>query len=385
MSPRGTRDYNRLKYYSALKTGYEHLNKEEFLNVPKHVLEERYFISDFTMSGKDLCKANTLQVVEASTAPQSQSSQSGTPWSGLDSSLFHGLIATLVLFLARVIHIQSLTICLLGITLFCFLISFYTCYLVLQTAGNDVDYTETLQKQFGRKGWIGGMILFIFNLFIPIILYFQLLAQNIYPILLAMGGSDRPIDVSVDFKQFSYSYTCVIIMVLLMAITAIRNLGIFVKINTFGVIFILMIIFFIIGVGIYAFTNTDFVFTQPELPDDSSYISLVNSNFGPLMGILGGGYYLHNITLPIIRNSKNPEKNARDVFIGYFMVFCSYTICGILGYFGFSGTYFTEDPTNQDIKSNCLLMFKSTNIFAIVIRCCVFCQLLAAMCLIFAV
>lgn len=43
--------------------------------------------------------------------------------------------------------------------------------------------------------------------------------------------------------------------------TAIRNLSLFVKINTFGVIFILMIIAFIIGVGIYAFTNTNFVFT----------------------------------------------------------------------------------------------------------------------------
>lgn len=40
VSPRGHRDYNRMKYYSALKTGYKHLNKEEFLKIPKHVIDD---------------------------------------------------------------------------------------------------------------------------------------------------------------------------------------------------------------------------------------------------------------------------------------------------------------------------------------------------------
>jgi hypothetical protein len=107
-----------------------------------------------------------------------------------------------------------------------------------------------------------------------------------------------------------------------------------------------MIMSFIVGVGILGFTNTNYVFTQPDNPQqkDPFYIKLFSSNFAPLMGILGGGYYLHNITLPIIRNSANPKNNARDVFIGYFLVFISYTLCGIMGYFGFSGTYFTKDP-----------------------------------------
>jgi hypothetical protein len=45
----GTRQYNRLKYYSALKTGYQHLHKEEFLSVPRHVIEEQMFVHDFTL------------------------------------------------------------------------------------------------------------------------------------------------------------------------------------------------------------------------------------------------------------------------------------------------------------------------------------------------
>lgn len=54
--------------------------------------------------------------------------------------------------------------------------SFYTCLLVLKTAGNDVDYTDTLQKQFGRKGYVIGMICFIINFSVPLILFFQLLS-----------------------------------------------------------------------------------------------------------------------------------------------------------------------------------------------------------------
>ena len=93
---------------------------------------------------------------------------------------------------------------------------------------------------------------------------------------------------------------------------------------------------------------------------------------------------MHNITLPIIRNSKKPENNVRDVFIGYFLVFLSYTLCGIMGYFGFSGTYFTVTLGKTEILSNCLLMLPSTNVFATIIRFCTFGQLLAAMCLMFA-
>ena len=40
------------------------------------------------------------------------------------------------------------------------------------SAGTDLDYTETLKKTFGRRGWNVGMLCFIIMLFIPIIIYF---------------------------------------------------------------------------------------------------------------------------------------------------------------------------------------------------------------------
>ena len=67
-----------------------------------------------------------------------------------------------------------------------------------------------------------------------------------------------------------------------------------------------------------------------------SQVLLFSSKFGPLMGCLGGGFYLHNISLPIYRNSKNEKKNVRDMFLGFFVVCISYIICGCLGAIGFS-------------------------------------------------
>lgn len=60
------------------------------------------------------------------------------------------------------------------------------------------------------------------------------------------------------------------------------------------------------------------------------------------MGLMCAGYFLHTCSLSIIRNAKYPEKNIRDVFIGYLMVFVSYAVCGSLGYIGFMGTYFAS-------------------------------------------
>ena len=51
---------------------------------------------------------------------------------------------------------------------------------------------------------------------------------------------------------------------------------------------------------------------------------------------------MHQFTLPLLKNSANPEKNIRDVFIGYFAVFVTFIIVGSLGYVGFTGKLFDD-------------------------------------------
>ena len=69
---------------------------------------------------------------------------------------------------------------------------------------------------------------------------------------------------------------------------------------------------------------------------------LFYSNYPQLLGVLCAGYFLHTVSLSIVKNTANPEKKIRDVFIGYFMVFVSYAVCGSLGYIGFMGKNFAD-------------------------------------------
>jgi len=64
---------------------------------------------------------------------------------------------------------------------------------------------------------------------------------------------------------------------------------------------------------------------------------MFNLNFAPLAGDLCTGYFLHTCALPVLRSSANPEKNNRDLFYGYFLVFISYSVVGLFGYIGFIG------------------------------------------------
>jgi len=102
----------------------------------------------------------------------------------------------------------------------------------------------------------------------------------------------------------------------------------------------------IIAMGIYSLSTTEYIYSQSaldNLPADSGYVGYINlssKTFPPLMGIMAGGFYFHNVSLPVLKTSINPENNLRDIFIGYFAVFITYCLCGVLGYYGFTGSEF---------------------------------------------
>ena len=54
MTSPGHRDYNRLKYYSALKTGYKHMGaKQSFLNIPHHTIDPSLYVIHFPFESSD--------------------------------------------------------------------------------------------------------------------------------------------------------------------------------------------------------------------------------------------------------------------------------------------------------------------------------------------
>ena len=119
------------------------------------------------------------------------------------------------------------------------------------------------------------------------------------------------------------------------------------RIGSFGIIFVVILMIFIIAEGVIALTDTSFSTGSTADSNATDWeksneriLVMFNLNFSPLLGILCTGYFLHTISLPIVRSSKNPDKVGRDMFIGYFLVFISYVVVGSMGYIGFMGTNF---------------------------------------------
>jgi hypothetical protein len=139
---------------------------------------------------------------------------------------------------------------------------------------------------------------------------------------------------------------------------------------------------FIIGFGIYGFASSSYqvvppsVVVQPPTSDtDVRSIKAFNADFSPLAGALGIGYFLHTVSLPIVRNNANPKNNERDVFFGYLLVGFTYISVGVMGSIGFVGAYFTpyfKRKMTPEMEQNCMNMFDVKDVLAFIMRFALF-------------
>jgi len=167
-----------------------------------------------------------------------------------------------------------------------------------------------------------------------------------------------------------------------MVITAKKDLSIFIRLMAYGSAFIMALILFIIGFGFYGFGSTHYEIVSPSYviepyttTDGPRYLKLFNTDFSPLAGALGIGYFLHTVSLDIVRNNANQEKNERDVFFGYLLVGFTYISVGIMGSIGFVGSYFSEFYINnktQTMEQNCMNMFDVKDGLAFAMRFALF-------------
>ena len=79
--------------------------------------------------------------------------------------------------------------------------------------------------------------------------------------MLYILGKDVVIDLSVNWSQFSLSYTCVIIFLVLVIMTMPRDTSYIRKVNAFGVFFIMIFLAFILCNGVYSMIKTDFTYS----------------------------------------------------------------------------------------------------------------------------
>jgi len=69
---------------------------------------------------------------------------------------------------------------------------------------------------------------------------------------------------------------------------------------------------------------------------------LFNTNFSPLAGAYCCGFFLHQSSIPMLKNNKEQKNNVRDVTVGYMLVLFSYMLSGVFGYIGFIGFKFAS-------------------------------------------
>jgi amino acid permease len=244
------------------------------------------------------------------------------------------------------------------ITLVSFLVSYYTCSLVIITTKNDKDYVFTLRKYFGKPGFYMGLIGPTVLIFGAITVYFVVIVQSIYPLLFTLLTKVFKMDLQYrdtskgdphyyDFEHFSPSYIALGMYVILVSVSMKKDLSIFIKLSSIGVLCVISLILFVIGFGFHSIGNTSYTIdTSPSSMGTGSkfnqHLLLVNSQFSNLAGCLCAGFFIHQCSIPIISNAANPENNLRNVFIGFLLVFFCYIIVGILGYYAFTGSDFYD-------------------------------------------
>ena len=360
--------YHRLKYYSAIKSGLKHMSRSTtYMDVPTHVVEENAFVV-FQGPAQDgnVKKHSSISTIFSVWNTMVGSSLLTIPWAFSNSGIVLGIFISFITFI----------------------IAFYTCNLYIKLAGNDTDFADTVYKYFGKYGWIITMLFSNLLMFAVVVIYYELMSQALFPIIAAIiewiWKNEVDLDTNLRLNSFSLFYTCIGLTIILFPVISKKDISLFIKLNSFGVLFVCIILLFILSYGFYSFGNTNFKISN-EKNDFSSKernISLFRSSFNSLAGMMTLGYYLHNIALSITKENANPKNNTRDVFLGYFMVFLSYSLVGTLGYLGFSGYKFDKDIRETQ---NLLLMFEATYVPAFLVRITCFLQMFSVYPMLFCI
>ena len=253
------------------------------------------------------------------------------------------------------------------------LISFYTARIVVKTGGKDNDYADTVYRYFGKGGNIGKVLQIIFNLSINIgatFIYFVIINQNLFPCIAVLlnklfNFNINSEDLTPDFSKFSIIYCGIAIGVLIFPLLIRKEMGFLVRINSFGIYFVLFLIIFVLYIGIKGLITTKYKFDYMKNIADTEprYLYLYGPNPSKLAGGACLGLFAHSVILPLLKNNEKQENNKRDLLIGYLLVIFTYLAVGILGYIGFSAKNF-----DGNFKDNWFRFFAGDDTFILFLR-----------------
>ena len=259
-------------------------------------------------------------------------------------------------------------------------ICYFTCSIVVKLGGKEEEFAKVVYNYFnyalGRSyAKVGRVLQITFNLMINIgatFVYFVIINQNLFPCLCFFLNKIFGLDIDEEditpyFDQFSLFYCALIVSVCVFPLTILKEMGILVKFNSYGIYFVSSLLIFVIYSGIYTLAKDKLHFKYKENIKDKSVkdrnLFLFGENPGLLAGTLSLGLFCHSVILPLLKNNRKPQNNQRDLLCGYICVTFTYIIIGIMGYIGFSGSRF-----ESDFQDNWFRFFKSDNIFILILR-----------------
>lgn len=258
------------------------------------------------------------------------------------------------------------------------LICFYTCKIYVDFGSSESDFSITIEKYFKKKfgdkmSKIGKNIQILFSMLISLgagLIYFLIISQNLYPIaclvLNKLFGLDIDAkDLTPEFSRFSSLYLGIFLCFVLLPLIVKRDIGFIVKLSSFGIYFISILIIFVLYTGISSLINTkfDFEYIANKLNSEKRHLKLFGENPALFAGTLSMAYFSHTTILPVLKTNKNQENNIRDLSLGYYFACFTFSFSGILGYIGFSGKNF-----DIEFKDNWFLFFDYDNYFILLLR-----------------
>lgn len=147
-----------------------------------------------------------------------------------------------------------------------FIVSMRTCILVMRTTGPGEDFYDTMYRYWGQPGYMISIMSILAIMIAACTSYYIIMAQMLYSNVLALGKwifkADLPVvSDGVDFSHFSLTYVAIGLYFVMLAVCLRRDLSIFIRISSYGAIYIIIITLGIIAVGFYSLSNTTYQYT----------------------------------------------------------------------------------------------------------------------------
>ena len=246
-------------------------------------------------------------------------------------------------------------------------ISCETCLLEIRHVKmNEVDLPESVRRVLGVK-WFYAFVIssFIFNAFC-VIIYYILMTHLLYEILeyfLVLGWDDPLIASGADFtfSKFSIQYLEIILALMMMLLYSINSLRYILVICQYGIIPIFFYVFFLFYQGIQNIVVGNAIVQN---------LKFLSSDIANLAGIFSLAFFVHNNLITIVKTNQNPEKNGRDVVLGFVLTGCVYLFIGLFGAIAIAGL-------NIETTPQLVLDYFGNNFMTIIIEFFIFSQLLS--------